>query len=275
MIDQRRPVGGDPVDVALAALVNGGVSQVVDVGGGSGTRAVPLALAGCRVTVVDTSVDALAILHRRVAGRRCGGPGRRCPGRRRPARHRGAGRHGRPGALPPPARRGRRSGRGGRRLAAAVRPGGHVSVLAAGRLGAVLGQTLVGRFADARAMLTDPDGRFGSTDPLRRRYDVGGIGRTADRRRSPGRVRDGGRGAAGLVSGAARQATPGGDGELALLEAAAAWPPWADGDRGGPAHGGPPPGGARGPEGASTGPEGASTGPQGGEVAHRTDTGGL
>ena len=37
----------------------------VDCGGGSGRRAVPLALHGAEVTVIDASIDALAILHRR------------------------------------------------------------------------------------------------------------------------------------------------------------------------------------------------------------------
>lgn len=40
-------------------------AQVVDIGGGSGTRAVPLAQAGCSVLVVDASTDALASLDRR------------------------------------------------------------------------------------------------------------------------------------------------------------------------------------------------------------------
>ena len=58
---------------------------------------------------------------------------------------------------------------------AAARPAGrHVSVLVAGRLGAVIGQTLAGRFADAATMLADPDGRFPPADPLRRRYDPDG-----------------------------------------------------------------------------------------------------
>jgi S-adenosylmethionine-dependent methyltransferase len=254
MIDQRRAAGGDPVDVALAALVNSGVSQVVDVGGGSGTRAVPLALAGCRVTVVDTSVDALAILHRRSQDAgvedRVGGvqadadlldtvvpPGTAdlvlC--------HHLLEEVDDPAAVVAA-------------IAAAVRPGGYVSVLTAGRLGAILGQTLVGRFADARTLLTDPDGRFGSTDPLRRRYDVSVL---AELLTAAGLQVESVTGVGvltGLVSGAARQATPGGDGELALLEAAAGGHPGLT-------------------EIAAdlhmivrrpTGPEGASTGPEGG-----------
>ncbi|MHA3704808.1 class I SAM-dependent methyltransferase [Jatrophihabitans sp. YIM 134969] len=43
----------------------GGAPRVLDCGGGTGALAVPLAVAGAHVTVVDRSVDALAILGRR------------------------------------------------------------------------------------------------------------------------------------------------------------------------------------------------------------------
>jgi SAM-dependent methyltransferase len=226
MIEQRRPWGGDPVDLALAGLVvpqsAGAPPHVVDVGGGSGTRAVPLAIAGCRVTVVDSSVDALAILHRRaqdagVADRVAGvqadadllstviAPGSAdlvlC--------HHLLEEVDDPAVVVAA-------------LSAAVRPGGRLSVLVAGRLGAVIGQTLVGRFAEARAMLSDPDGRFAAADPLRRRYDVSGIG---DLLTAAGLTVTSVTGVgvlAGLVAGAARQAVPGGDGELADLELMAA-----------------------------------------------------
>src|SRR2546423_15069784 len=52
--------------------------RVLDVGGGSGTLAVPLAAAGCAVTVVDPSPNALATLDRRAAG--AGVPRRVTPG---------------------------------------------------------------------------------------------------------------------------------------------------------------------------------------------------
>jgi SAM-dependent methyltransferase len=44
-----------------------GAPRVLDCGGGTGTFAVPLAVAGADVTVVDVSADALAILTRRAA----------------------------------------------------------------------------------------------------------------------------------------------------------------------------------------------------------------
>jgi len=223
MIEQRRPAGGDPVDLALIALIGGSASpQVVDVGGGSGTRAVPLAIQGCSVTVIDSSVDALAILHRRAQD---AGVADRVTGVQADADQLAT-------VVP--------SGEADLVLchhlleevddpiavvaavADAVRPGGQVSVLVAGRLGAVVGQTLAGRFTEARAMLNDPDGRFARTDPLRRRYDAAGIGEllagaglTVDSVTGVGVL-------AGLVSGAARQAIPGGDTELARLESDAA-----------------------------------------------------
>ena len=51
----------------------GRVPAVLDCGGGSGTYAVPLAVAGADVTVVDISADALAMLHRRAEEAEVGG----------------------------------------------------------------------------------------------------------------------------------------------------------------------------------------------------------
>lgn len=226
MIEHRRPPGGDPVDAALTALIGTtDGADVVDVGGGSGTRAVPLAIHGCQVTVVDSSVDALAILRRRaqdagVADRVTGVQG----DADQLAAVIGAGvadlvvcHHlleevDNPSTVI-------------EALAGAVRPGGYVSLLVAGRLGAVIGQTLVGRFAQARAMLTDPDGRFAESDPLRRRFDVAGLqslltaaGLTVESVTGVGVL-------SGLVSGAAMQALSGADGELARLESRAAVDP--------------------------------------------------
>ena len=219
MIEQRRPAGGDPVDVALIALMGDGASpRVVDVGGGSGTRAVPLAIRGCTVTVIDSSADALAILHRRAQD---AGVADRVLGVQADAEllstvvtageadlvlcHHLLEEVDDPASVVAA-------------LAAAARPGGRVSVLVAGRLGAVLGQTLAGRFAEARAMLTDPDGRFAPRDPLRRRYDASGV---AELLTDAGLIVDSVNGVgvlSGLVSGAARQAIPGGDTDLARLE---------------------------------------------------------
>lgn len=223
MIEHRRPFGGDPVDHALAALIGSAkVAQVVDVGGGSGTRAVPLAMLGCRVRVVDSSVDALAILRRRAQD---AGVAEQVMGVQADADQLAtvttAGEsdlvvcHHLLEEVDDPATV-------ARALAVAVRPGGYVSVLVAGRLGAVVGQTMVGRFAQARAMLIDPDGRFAETDPLRRRFDAKGIGALLSEAGLTVESVTGVGVLSGLVSGAAMAAIAGADGELAGLEAQAA-----------------------------------------------------
>ena len=60
-------------DALEAVRVPGRVPAVLDCGGGSGTYAVPLAVAGADVTVVDISADALAMLHRRAEEAGVGG----------------------------------------------------------------------------------------------------------------------------------------------------------------------------------------------------------
>jgi SAM-dependent methyltransferase len=68
--------GGSLLDTVLAAVLDdlAGTASllahspvVLDCGGGSGSRAVPLAVRGAMVTVIDSSIDALAILGRRAA----------------------------------------------------------------------------------------------------------------------------------------------------------------------------------------------------------------
>jgi ubiquinone/menaquinone biosynthesis C-methylase UbiE len=66
----RTAVVWDALDAVLArqvAATGRSVLDVVDLGGGTGGFAVPLASLGHRVTVVDPSPDALAALQRRVA----------------------------------------------------------------------------------------------------------------------------------------------------------------------------------------------------------------
>src|SRR3954470_15084848 len=99
----RPPARTAAIWAALDPLVTTGTSlNVLDVGGGSGMFAVPLAQLGQPVTVVAPSADALATPHRRPGpqrprpgpppppgrprGRRRPGP--RFPGRRRPDAHR-------------------------------------------------------------------------------------------------------------------------------------------------------------------------------------------
>jgi SAM-dependent methyltransferase len=147
---------------------------VVDVGGGTGGFAVPLAEAGHRVTVVDASPDALAAFTRRAAE---------------------AGVADRVAAV---------QGDGDRltdlvalgsadlvlchsllevvddptevvaALAATLRPGGALSLVVANRAAAVLSRAMTGHLDAATALLTDPDGRTGHGDKLRRRFDAVG-----------------------------------------------------------------------------------------------------
>jgi S-adenosylmethionine-dependent methyltransferase len=149
--------------------------QVLDVGGGSGGWAVPLARLGCAVTVVDNSPNALAALDRRA--------------RDAAVDHLVAAVQGDVDALADVVPAGGADlvlGHGllevvddvhaavaARRLATA--PGGAVSALVTARYAAVLSRTLSGRLAEARAVLTDPDGRFGPGDPLRRRLDAAAL----------------------------------------------------------------------------------------------------
>ena len=143
--------------------------DVVDVGGGTGGFAVPLAELGHRVTVVDPSPDALASLERRagetgvavraVQGDAAGLLDVVAPEQRRP----------RPVPRRARARR-RRRARRSRPLAAALRPGGTLSVLAANRNAVVLARAIAGHFAEARHALDDPAGRWGPGDPLPRRF---------------------------------------------------------------------------------------------------------
>ncbi len=148
---------------------------VLDVGGGTGGFAVPLAEAGHRVTVVDASPDALAALTRRaadagVAGRVTAiqGDGDRLAELVPPASADLILCHSLLEVVDEPA---------GvvAALAATLRPGGTASVLVANRAAAALARAMAGHLDVATATLSDPDGRTGPTDKLRRRFDPAGL----------------------------------------------------------------------------------------------------
>jgi len=144
--------------------------EVVDVGGGTGGFAVPLAEAGHRVTVVDPSPDALAALSRRADERGLADRVRAVQGDLddlatlvdtasadlvlchsvlqvvdNPA-----------AALAT--------------LAGVLRPGGRLSLLVGNRDAAVLARALAGRPDEAAHVLTDPAGRWGAADGVPRRW---------------------------------------------------------------------------------------------------------
>ncbi len=146
--------------------------SVIDVGGGTGGFAVPLALRGHDITVIDPSPDALAALARRAAE---AGVGDRIRGVQGDA-------DALSGLVP--------SGeadlvlchsvlevvdvpdRVASALMAALRPGGAASVIVANRAAAVLTRAVAGHLDTALAVLRDPAGCAGDRDVVRRRFDT-------------------------------------------------------------------------------------------------------
>lgn len=176
--DPRSAVHGAVVWEALDALLADRVAatgraalDVVDMGGGTGGFAVPLAGLGHQVLVVDPSPDALAALQRRAA--------------EAGVADRVRAEQGDAGTLTAVAGRAAADlvlchgvleyvedpGPAVRDALDVLRPGGLLSLLVTQRLGGVLARALSGRFAEARRLLDDPDGRFGDGDPLPRRFD--------------------------------------------------------------------------------------------------------
>ncbi|MDP5184498.1 methyltransferase domain-containing protein [Blastococcus sp. BMG 814] len=181
---EQLPVRTAAVWAALDPLVSAGNAlRVLDVGGGSGMFAVPLARLGHSVTVVDPSADALATLRRRAETAGVGG--------------RVSGVQGDGDLLHEVL-----ADDGGydlalchsvlevvddpavtlAEIAGALRPGGRVSLAVANRAGAVLARAVAGHPAEALAHLRD-QGAPGR--PARRRFApddllalVGGAGLT-------------------------------------------------------------------------------------------------
>jgi len=177
---EQLPARTAAVWAALDPVVGAGTAlRVLDVGGGSGMFAVPLARLGHDVTVVDPSADALATLRRRAdtAGV-------------------GALVHGIQGdgdllhEVLPAATGSEGSGQDSYDLALchyvlevvddpavtlgeisrALRPGGQLSVATANRAGAVLGRAVAGHPVEALALLEDRDPAPARSKPARRRF---------------------------------------------------------------------------------------------------------
>jgi S-adenosylmethionine-dependent methyltransferase len=166
----RTAVIWDALDALVAeraAATGRRALHVVDVGGGTGGFAVPLAELGHQVTVVDPSPDALAALQRRAAEAGVADRITACQGDAAAI-----------GDLVPAAGADIVLAHGvleyvddprAAALAAleVLRPQGIASLLVAQRLGAVLARALAGRFTDARHLL---EGEASSLDP--HRFDV-------------------------------------------------------------------------------------------------------
>lgn len=145
--------------------------DVLDAGGGTGGFAVPLAERGHRVTVVDSSPDALAGLERRAAeagvrvralqGDADGLLDAVGPDSADLVLCHSVLEHVDEPALVLSS------------IARTVRSGGAVSVLAANQVAAVLHRALAGHFEDARRVLSSAQGRWGSGDPMPRRFTSG------------------------------------------------------------------------------------------------------
>ena len=163
----------DVVRVRDAAL--GRPLRVIDLGGGTGGLAVPLAVAGHDVTVVDPSPDALASLRRRAAEAQASSRVSAVQGDAETlASLIGRDRpdlvlcHGTLEYVDDPQAT-------LSHIAGALAPGGILSLVVPQRSAAVLARALAGQFVQARAALDRADGRWGDADPVPRRFDRSGV----------------------------------------------------------------------------------------------------
>lgn len=150
--------------------------RVLDLGGGTGGLAVPLAEHGHDVTVVDPSPDALASLRRRAAETGVADRVRAVQGDTDSV-HDVVGANARydlicvHGTLEvaddPDAAVAHVTG--------LLDEGAVLSIVVAQRLSAALARALAGEFERARAILERPDGRWGDGDPGPRRYDEASV----------------------------------------------------------------------------------------------------
>jgi S-adenosylmethionine-dependent methyltransferase len=205
--------------------------EVVDVGGGTGGFAVPIAEAGHRVTVVDASPDALAALTRRAAEAgvpdrvtAVQGDGASLAGLVAPGTADLVLCHSLLEVVDDPAEV-------VGALAATLRPGGAASILVANVAAAVLARATGGHLAAATALLTraeshDPTNPGPHPPPHRRRYDLASASALLSAAGLVVEQTHGVRVIADLVPGAVADADP--EGLLAFELAAAAQPPYRD-----------------------------------------------
>ncbi|MFC7758166.1 methyltransferase domain-containing protein [Catellatospora bangladeshensis] len=200
--------------------------SVVDVGGGTGGFAVPLAEAGHTVTVVDPSPDALASLLRRATD---AGVADRV--------HALQGDADSLGDLVPPAAADLvlchavlevvdDPAAVAQALHDALRPGGAASVLVANRAAAVLSRATAGQWQAATDLLHDPAARTAGRDTARRRFDLDTAGELLSGAGLQVEQTHGVRVVADLVPGVIADADP--ESLLAFELAAAALPPYRD-----------------------------------------------
>jgi 2-polyprenyl-3-methyl-5-hydroxy-6-metoxy-1,4-benzoquinol methylase len=162
---------GKQIDDLLIAALGAQIATatVLDCGGGTGRYAVPLAVAGASVTVVDVSADALATLHRRAVEADVAERVRGVQGDVEALADAADGgpfdlvlAHGILDAVDRPA-----TTFGG--IVASVRPGGLLSVMIANPVAAVLARALAGDLVGAEhevAMLDDGSGDIATPDAV-------------------------------------------------------------------------------------------------------------
>ncbi|HWM01596.1 MAG TPA: methyltransferase domain-containing protein, partial [Actinophytocola sp.] len=167
------------LDAELAAARGrrgGEPPRVLDVGGGSGVLAVPLAALGCSVTVVEPNPDALATLFRRAED---AGVSDRITAVQ--ADSDALGQVVEPGSADLVLAHGLLEVVDDPKNTVAamvdsLAPAGAVSVLVANRTAALLHHAVAGRLAEARRIADDPAGRL-PTEHLLRRFDTDGLTR--------------------------------------------------------------------------------------------------